>query len=388
MRLKIVFAFSITLCFLACSSPEINKISTPLSEQNLRFETYDSLVVDYLGNLALMDISPDGNSFLLIDQNTDSILVTKPSGEILYQYLLKGDGPENYPSSRMGVARFISNDEFVIPTQLGFFRYSIKGALLRKFEPDFNPSATLMIPNGDNLAISGDTIFSNFSGRFYDEGLLGIEYQQKAKTIELLAMNSGDFTPIIPFPKESRFSSTEEEHPGLAYYTNLALKDDSLYISFRNEAKIYSYSLNNLQSPASVKNIPFKTFINALSTEDGGQNVFQIRNLFTGTINRMIPMENAEFLIDYLSGLKDEEASEIMGIGETDFEKMFEEAEKINTAGMLLFDGSSISPLIEKPSPLGSLNKYISKNEIWFSLNFSEAENDYSVIYKTRLVEK
>jgi hypothetical protein len=67
---------------------------------------------------------------------------------------------------------------------------------------------------------------------------------------------------------------------------------------------------------------------------------------------------------------------------------MFKAAEELNNGGMILFDGESISPIIEKPEILGFIYKVVSKEEIWFSLNFSKAENDYSVIYKTRLVQK
>ncbi|MAN88274.1 MAG: hypothetical protein CL555_16125 [Algoriphagus sp.] len=93
-------------------------------------------------------------------------------------------------------------------------------------------------------------------------------------------------------------------------------------------------------------------------------------------------------MISYLPGLDDETANQIISEAGSDFKKMFDEAGKLNKGGLVIFDGKSISKLIEIPEILGNLNKVNSREEIWFSLNFSEAENDYSVIYKTRLVNK
>jgi hypothetical protein len=115
---------------------------------------------------------------------------------------------------------------------------------------------------------------------------------------------------------------------------------------------------------------------------------FNMRDFFLGTNLSLFPTESGDFLIQYLTGLTDEEANEVTSAAGADFNKMFEDAEKYNGGGFVLFDGSQLSPIIEKPEILGTLNKYVSKDEIWFSLNFSEAENDYSVIYKARLVSQ
>jgi hypothetical protein len=99
-------------------------------------------------------------------------------------------------------------------------------------------------------------------------------------------------------------------------------------------------------------------------------------------------MDENVFLISYLGGLSDEVANEIIAEGGSDFDKIFKMAGEKNQGGLVLFDGKNISPIIRKPENLGNINKFVSKEEIWFSLNFSKAENDYSIIYKTRLVQK
>jgi len=383
----LIFGF-ILLAGFSCQSKEPKLPDTPLSEQNLKFEIYDSLVVDYLGNLILMDISPDQKHFLLIDQNTDSIFVTDPMGVILNRYIRSGEGPEDYNDTRSGLAKFISNTEFILPATRGMYLYSLAGDLNQKYTVDFYSDVAIVVSNSDNIALNGNKIYTNLSGRYTDQGFEGVEYQQKARKIEVLDLQTGEFSPALPFPKASRFSSETEIHPAIAYYTNLAILDDSLFVSFRNEATIYIYSLSNLDSAFSFKVIPFEKFILAKPTDPNDDAAFRMRDLFVGTVNRVIPLGNGEFIVDFLSGLSDEEVDPILNEAGTDFSKMFEEANKINTAGRVVFDGKAISPIIEKPEILGSLTKFVSRDEIWFALNFSEVENDYSVIYKTRLAEK
>lgn len=161
-----------------------------------------------------------------------------------------------------------------------------------------------------------------------------------------------------------------------------------MFLSFRNEPKIFGYSFSNLNTEPSSKTIPFPNFIQKEPTDKNPKEGFSLNDLFLGTINEMISISNQLFLIDYLQGLTKDEFDDVLSRAGGDTNKIFDLAEGINKGGWVLFDGENISLPILKPEPLGSFNKFISKDEIWFSLNFSKEENDYSVIYKTRLVQK
>ena len=173
------FAISI----LSCSGEKEETISSyPLSEQNFEFEIYDSLVVDYLGNLALMDMSPDGNTILLNDTNTDTLFVTNAAGDILYQYMLKGEGPNNYTGNRTGIAKFSSNSEFIIPTSRGVYIYNLEGELQKSYKPDFTSSVSLIIGGANNSVIHENKFYTNLTGRYYEKyGYQGVEFQKNAK---------------------------------------------------------------------------------------------------------------------------------------------------------------------------------------------------------------
>lgn len=388
---QLLFLLAIAVCTFSCSggNKDETKTSIPLSEQRLKFEIYDSLVVNYLGNLSLMDISPDGNSFLLIDTNTDSLFVTNTEGEIKYQYLKSGEGPGNYLGDRYGKAVFLNNQEFILPSSGGLIRYGIDGEYKNKYEAEFKSLPNLIIPNSDKLWIKGNKAYTYYFGRGIDEwGAQGITFQEKSTQLEEIDLESGDFRGIIPFPKESKFSSNELAYRNFFFHPVIALGPDSLYLSFKNEPKIFAYSLDDFSNPKSIKTIPL---INFLENKPDGKEVsegFNLEDLFKGSINSVSVTEDQEFLIDYLNGLSDEQYEKAMEEAGGNMNEIWPIASKLNSGGYILFDGKIVSPVIEKPEILGNLNKFISKEEIWFALNFSEAENDYSVIYKTRIVEK
>ncbi|UZD24643.1 hypothetical protein PBT90_14775 [Algoriphagus halophytocola] len=387
---KLFLIPTLALSIAACSGEkEETSPSTPLAEQSLEFEIYDSLVVDHLGNLALMDISPDGQSYLLRDQNTDTLLLANAAGEILHQYKLSGEGPNQYKENLYGKSKFLNNEEFLTPTTGGVYRYNSQGILQKKYEPGFSPRAQIIITGADNLIIHDDEIYLNLPGRGSDEfGPHGIAYQEKSNHIEVLNLESEEFSPEIKFPSTSKFSSTEKAYKFYSTYPTFSIADDSLYITYRHEPKIFAYPLADLSTLGSTKFIPIKNFVENEPKSDQVDDNINISELYAGTINKIIAMENQHFIIDYLSGLTGAEYDEAVDKAGGDMDKQWDELGKVNQGGLVIFDGTALSNPITKPALLGQLDKYVSKEEIWFSLNFSAAENDYSVIYKTRLVQK
>lgn len=111
-----------------------------------------------------------------------------------------------------------------------------------------------------------------------------------------------------------------------------------------------------------------------------------MKDLYTGAVNQIIPLINSQFLIFYTRGLSEDEFNQLSSSSGGMNEKFFTEMEKINTYGWILFDGRSISNLIEMNPEIGNLGKFISKEEIWFSTDYYEVEKDYVVLYKTRLI--
>lgn len=389
MRNNYSLLLFIILIAFACTKAKESEIQKSLSEQNFEFEIYDSLVIDYLGNLYLADITEDGKTFLLIDQQTDTLFVTDSQGAIIHKFSKKGEGPGLYLQGRLGPPRFLNDEEIIIPTFKGFHLYSLTGDATRAFFPEFNPTTSLVNQYDNSLVSYQEKIYYPLEGRIANElGIDGREFQTKVKRVEVLDLRSGKFTPAIPFPKTSKFSTGEKSFLNVNYKTTLASKDDSLYVAFRNEPVINGYHFSKLDSPTTRYTIPFEEFIQKEPKDAEKFGPYEARDLYVGAINSFDRTEKNRFLIKYSRGLTDEEYQEIFALIEKDQKEGFAKMRQINTNGSILFDGKSLSPLIKKPISLGFTYEFISEDEIWFSANFEEIENDYSVIYKTRLVSK
>lgn len=359
-RLYFLLFFPFAISIISCSSEkEEAKTSALLSQQSLEFEIYDSLVVDYLGNLILMDISPDKSKYLMMDQNNGEILITDPTGLILHQFNRSGEGPEDYNNGKSGKAIFINNREFLIPTTTEIYQYSLEGNLVRKMEPEFQGFANLVVSFSTAIIKSGDNLYFKIQGRHPDRGNLN-----KYTNLEKVNFITGEYEPIVPFPKSSKFLTPDAEFQAFDYHPVFDVTTDSLFIMFRNEPKIFSYSLSNLDVLANSKVVPFPEFEErntGKKTENGG---FDIRDFLLGSINTLEKLDDGTFLIFYTSGLNEEEANEVISEAGEDFNKIFELADKYNSTGNVLFDGVSVSKIIEKDELLSNIAKIVSKDEI------------------------
>ncbi len=385
---KFLFLALVLLVF-SCS-PKADKLyEKPLSEQKLEFEIYDSLVVDYLGNLYLADISPNGETFMLFNDQNDSIFLTNTEGEIFSKFMRKGEGPEDYRVSRYNPPQFLNNSEIIIPAWQGFYCYSFSGNLTRKFELGYNPSSSLLDLYNNKLAITKTQIIYPWEGRNGDSlGVQGKTFQLQTRRLEVLDLESGNFTPVAPFPDQSKFKTDQTAYFNFNYTARLAGLGDSIYVAFRNEPKIFIYHLKNLNEPSKVLEIPFEEFIEKAPKDENNLTSYEMKDVYSGSINVFIPSVENRFLINYTRGLTDEEYNLVfLKTGQIN-QEFFEEISKISTFGWILFDGKTISSFIEKRPEIGSLGKLISEDEIWFTPNYSEVEKDFVVLYKTRLVSK
>lgn len=389
-NLSYLYLLLFTISVLACAvEKEESKSSTPFSEQNFEFEIYDSLVVNYLGNLYLADLTEDGNTFLLIDQRSDTLFVTDQEGTILSKFKKLGDGPGFYKSSRLSLPSFLNAQEIIVPAQLGFYLYSLSGEPTRSFLPEYVPYISLITKFSNNMVIHEDNVFYPWQGRLSDEiGVDGKEFQLATHQVEVLDINSGEFSPAIPFPESSKFKTGEKTFLNVNYHTLIASSPDTLYVAFRNEPVIYGYSFSYLTTPSSVYPIPFEEFIQKDPKDEAHFGTYEMKDIYVGAIQNLHPTEKKRFLISYSRGLTDQEYEEIFALQPSDPEEFRRKLNKTNTNGQVLFDGKSISQIISKPESLGFTFKFISEDEIWFTPNFEYTEKDYSVIYKTRLVAK
>jgi hypothetical protein len=86
---KLLFALT-SILILSCSSE--NRKEKSGSDYVPELVIVDSLVIDRLTVPSVLDVSSDGNTFLMYDFKTSEFLLVDTMGEIIVSSVLRGDG--------------------------------------------------------------------------------------------------------------------------------------------------------------------------------------------------------------------------------------------------------------------------------------------------------
>ena len=246
---------------LACSE----KIQETQSEAYIpELVITDSLVIDNLTQLDLIDIKEDHSEYLFYDIKTNEFIRVDKSGEILVRANRTGDGKDNYRSSYFYSANYSGNDEILLTTSREFFIYDLNFNLKESKPLEF---ALLSRGSGDKSAAhSNGNYLYTFSveledlNKVYNSGVLNISYPfltiRDLATLERISADS--------IPKDSQVSI----HNGL--FLNLApivqIREGKMFVLFPNSPEIYVYNFPELMLESSFKLIPPKEYKQTMPT--------------------------------------------------------------------------------------------------------------------------
>ncbi|MEB2776853.1 hypothetical protein SYJ56_16115 [Algoriphagus sp. D3-2-R+10] len=100
--------FAITL--FSCSEKEAT--STPTSPtQELQFEVVDSIMVDVLEDLVILDYQDDLDQYLMKERRGGKVFIVNGKGEMIEEVALAGEGPNQV--SMIWEGRFLGKDRFI-----------------------------------------------------------------------------------------------------------------------------------------------------------------------------------------------------------------------------------------------------------------------------------
>lgn len=280
MKKSMFFLFSVSYLFALFScqtSKEENKIVG-----DIKLLVVDSLQVDHLGKLNMIDLKEDHSEFLLYDGLSHDFLRVDRSGNILQQINRTGDGKDNYQSKYFMTAQYLENGDILIETYGMQFIYNGNFELKEKRQTPFSPIIGRMLGSTVNLPI-GESMFSFtfHTGDSRDE----FSESHAVDYPVLTSYKIDDFSVIArgKFPRESQMVL----NPGTYNFDNpLAVyHNDELFLNFISSPEIYVYEFPglvlkrviNLQPGENYKqNAPgdgkenFERFFNILSSSTFG----------------------------------------------------------------------------------------------------------------------
>lgn len=253
----------------------------------------DSLQVDHLGELYLIDLKEDYSEFLLHDVLSNDFLRVDRSGNILQQINLAGDGKDNYQSNYFMTAQYLENGDILIETFGMQFIYNGNFELKEKRQTPFSPITSMIMGSTVNLPI-GELMFS-FT--FHTDDSRDEFSESHAVDYPVLTSYKIDDFSVIArgkFPRESQMVL----NPGPYNFDNphAVYHNSELYLNFISSPEIYVYDFPELmlkrvielqpgenykQNPPGDGKENFERFFNRLASSTFGGFNFSNNYLIT-----------------------------------------------------------------------------------------------------------
>ena len=381
MKLTRLFFSALCIAFYSCSQ-ESTDASGVLPEYE--FTTIDSMQVDHLGSLILLDIHEEKELFLFSSGDDNNLILTDKSGEIISTFNEPGDSPTAI-GSHTGAGTFLG-DRIVMMGRTRFAVYDLEFNFLNGFKMPYSPSGMFylsfdhlqpVIQDGKNklLAFTGGAQTETPSNQ--------PEYYQEYNTFDLIDVDSGTFTPIVPFHPQSRFL-----HGEAFRFIAPIFRAHENQVSFvhKRDTLLYSYSLDQPED-FSATPIPFDEFIMNKGFPMSGEPDYETPTDREGMIHSYFKVGDLN-LLTYQSGIKLENLPD----RSLDQEALAKEFARRNPTKWIVIDSTGKISLPQTSKDKFSITsaRIDSEGFIWAAQNtyVLEEEPDLVTYYKLQLVQK
>ena len=377
--MKLISLFITVLCisFYSCSSDQTAGV---YALPEYEFEIIDSIQVDHLGTLILLDVHEEKGLFLFSCEENNHLFLTNKSGEIISTFDEPADSPSAF-GSHTGAGTFLG-DQIVIMGLPRFGIYDLDFNFLRGFKMPYFPSGMfyLSFDHLQPVMKGGKQKLLAFSGAAQTETPPNQqEYYQEYNTFDLIDVDSGTFTPVVPFHPQSRFLSGEA-------FRFIAPSYQAHEVSFvhKRDTLLYSYSFDRPDAFA-AKRIPFDTFIMNKGFPMSGEPDYETPTDREGMIHSYFKVGDLH-LISYQSGIKLENLPD----RSLDKESFSNELTRLNPMKWVVMDDSGNHSTPQVMDRKFNLSRTDSEGNLWAAQNIYvlEEEPDLVTYYKLKLVQK
>ena len=385
--MKLISALIILLAFsfFACESPSS---SSETEGSNLNLEITDSIRIEYIGRLNLMDVNPDFKMILLFDPQKMKFVSTDFEGKILGEFSKNRDAPDGFGSYPMAAGRFNENKNIQVVSMFGIFEYDLEGNLLNsakiprdeilpfsgradaKLEIKFVNDKILLagsIPHGD---------YNKTQPEFYDTYLQLVWADPK----------TGTFEQFLSLDSASIFQNNMSHEPS-TLSTSFDVVNDQLYVISGIDPFLNIYEIEPPYSK--LKRIPLELTDYKLNVGEDPKKANPRAISYDpsfGIIQKLVKVGD-KLLITYETGYSEEDAlrsREKMSQTEwEDFYSRLKEKYKIRYQ-ILDLDGKLLT---DAEIPDGLSDMYVGRNgALWFlGKAETDVEEDFYAVYEVNI---
>ncbi|MBT0811217.1 hypothetical protein KIH41_07985 [Litoribacter ruber] len=224
---------------LACGSAE---------KSTLHYEpeliVTDSLIIDYLGNLQLLDFKPDRSEYLLYDFQRSELVRVDQKGTIRQKANRSMDGKDSYQSRFFITANYRDNGDLLIETFGGLFVYDSALTLKEKRKLPYELATGIIGGSRVTLPIA-DYLYAFSVGTDDRDRLQDASSLHTYPFLTAYDLASDQVTAREPMPEKSQMV----QNPGV--YRSMdpipLYRDGLLHLMFMYSPEIYVYDFPSLK---------------------------------------------------------------------------------------------------------------------------------------------
>lgn len=376
--------FLLTCCLIsmmACSGNEENSQS---KIRSFKTEIVDSLVIDRLSVLELLDYQSSTGDLLFADTQSGDYLVMDKDGEVLSSFNPHIEGPNYMGNSSYGWS-FYGKDELAAYGHAYFYRFSKAGEILGRYEPpieagggiilDFKPQRIKAFETQrgtEVLAMILDLTNRNRRSQ---------QYQDTIDAVFRMNFETGETTTVMHKEPDNIYR-TAGEYLDWGYPTFTLLAGSTFAFTHQSDSYLYIFDaekneyLNKIAIPAEF--LPKYEGVEFGSKDDPellkiNSHVFSVGN---------------KILLLSLGKIPNAVMKELQQLPRWWYSPEFEAAtRKYMTTDFLLFDQKQFLGKVEwdinlnEPMPKGTENDFL-----WLKRAYKD-ERDYQTFLKVKIVE-
>lgn len=387
LRLTLLFA----VLLFSCSEKEpINAAIDPIKE--LQFEIVDSIKVDVLEQLAVLDYLPSKDLYLMKELRKGNIFVINGKGEIVENQDISGEGPNQI--QMVSEVRFFGDSGYIFKEFSATMDYNLynldfqktkkyKGTmkeLMAFFIYNYHQSFSVFEMEGKPFLIGEE--FNSFSIADIDYEKIGADFYNKANTGFLYDLEDDSIRYFNVYPEEwvPKLNQLQvgQSFPLLAYSSESNVLASLPTIG--NYMGLYKHQGNE---------IIYEKSVNLSHPDRDGFKASKDVNMVTYPGFSDIKSFGNFHLIQFYSAMPEDIYNSFKSKGE-DFNQDPEYREalsKYRNRRYLVVKGDQQIGIMNKLPVDGNVNLGLSDGTLIIKAADGKVERDYNLFYKIRLVE-
>tara|TARA_A100000171_G_scaffold30313_1_gene28551 strand:- start:208 stop:1314 length:1107 start_codon:yes stop_codon:yes gene_type:complete len=367
---------------MACSGNEENSESKIGS---FKAEIVDSLVIDRLSVLELLDYQSSTGDLLFADVQSGDYLVMDKDGEVLSSFNPHIEGPNYMGNSSYGWS-FYGKDELVAFGHPDFYRFSKAGERLGRYDNPINPGGGIWLDYSPQRIKAFETqrgtevvaLILDLTNRNRSSQ----EYQDSVDAVFRMNFETGENTTVMHKEPDNIYR-TAGEYMDWGYPTFTRLSGSTFAFTHQSDSYLYIFDaekneyLNKIAIPAEF--LPEYSAVSFGSKDDPEQ----LR------VNAKVFTVGNKILLLSIGRIPDAVMKELQQIPNYYESPELEAAvRKYITTDFLLFDQKQFLGKVEWDINLNeALPKGTEDDFLWLKRAYKE-ERDYQTYLKVKIVEK